>query len=620
MYSSLSSRWHWVFLGFAFALGAFFRFYRFGELPPGLYQDEAYNGLDALDILNGARPIYFPANNGREPLYMYLAALSIGALGRIPAAERLPATLMGLLFIPAMYGLGRVLFNPRVGLLAAFITAGNFWAIGLSRIGLRAGSLPFIAALSLLCAAVGWKKRQVWLVALGGALYGLTFYTYLAARLTPVVLMAFLVFWYIAQRPTFPAWQWLVAFALPASLVVVPLVWYLLQHPQDAVGRVEQVSLLSHGLGPLLNNFIRTLGMFVWQGDLNYRHNLPGRPVFDAFLSLAFVGGVGLAAWRGFKGDRAAVLSLLLGGLMLTPTVLSTDAPHYLRAAGALPFVLLLPAIALDWVWARWRGVVVAGLALSLSLTAYEYFGRYAPDPNVGYAYRAAYTELAEQVGNSVQAGRVIYIDRFLWSYPVLPFLVSPHPNVRVFDTEHPPTPISGDAGVAIWPYEDARLALRAFEPGVAISAAAGPLDRGDSDLEPFALYTLYQSQPPPLSTPLARFESGLQLISALPTPTPNGLRLDLMWRGTQSVEQDLQVFVHLGREGEPPLAQSDSPLGGVLLPARWWRPGEVVIETHFLTQPATSDLKLHIGLYNLATGERVPRIDAPGDSVVIQP
>ena len=25
----------------------------FGEIPPGLYHDEAYHGLDVLDILNG---------------------------------------------------------------------------------------------------------------------------------------------------------------------------------------------------------------------------------------------------------------------------------------------------------------------------------------------------------------------------------------------------------------------------------------------------------------------------------------------------------------------------------------------------------------------------------------
>ena len=46
-------------------LAAALRFIRLDQLPPGLYHDEAYEGLDALRVLDGQTPIYFPANNGR---------------------------------------------------------------------------------------------------------------------------------------------------------------------------------------------------------------------------------------------------------------------------------------------------------------------------------------------------------------------------------------------------------------------------------------------------------------------------------------------------------------------------------------------------------------------------
>ena len=35
-------------------LAAFLRLWRLGEMPPGLYHDEAYNGLDALSLTEGA--------------------------------------------------------------------------------------------------------------------------------------------------------------------------------------------------------------------------------------------------------------------------------------------------------------------------------------------------------------------------------------------------------------------------------------------------------------------------------------------------------------------------------------------------------------------------------------
>ena len=49
-------------------LAAGLRLYHLGEWPPGPYRDEAYNGLDALGVLRGELALFFPANNGREPL------------------------------------------------------------------------------------------------------------------------------------------------------------------------------------------------------------------------------------------------------------------------------------------------------------------------------------------------------------------------------------------------------------------------------------------------------------------------------------------------------------------------------------------------------------------------
>ena len=41
-------------------LAVFLRLYRLDALPPGLYHDEAYNGLDALALLRGDdRPLFF---------------------------------------------------------------------------------------------------------------------------------------------------------------------------------------------------------------------------------------------------------------------------------------------------------------------------------------------------------------------------------------------------------------------------------------------------------------------------------------------------------------------------------------------------------------------------------
>ena len=74
-------------------LAGWLRLYRLGQWPPGFYRDEAYNGLDALGVLSGTT--LFSANNGREPLFIYLVALSVALFGPTVYAVRLPAAVVG---------------------------------------------------------------------------------------------------------------------------------------------------------------------------------------------------------------------------------------------------------------------------------------------------------------------------------------------------------------------------------------------------------------------------------------------------------------------------------------------------------------------------------------------
>ena len=60
----------WLLLGVV-VLAAGLRLWRLDILPPGLFYDEAYNGFDARQVLDGVhRPLFFAANNGREPLFI----------------------------------------------------------------------------------------------------------------------------------------------------------------------------------------------------------------------------------------------------------------------------------------------------------------------------------------------------------------------------------------------------------------------------------------------------------------------------------------------------------------------------------------------------------------------
>lgn len=658
----------WAILLAITLLAAALRFPALGQAPPGLYQDEAWNGLDALQVLQGERPLYFAANNGREPLFIYLVALAVGALGPSPAAIRLVAAVLGTLTIPVTYALGRTWFNRRVGLLAAAILAITFWHIHLSRIGFRAVSLPLITAAALAAAWQGTplllpfnrggeggevrRHTQGWLV-LGGALYGLSFYTYLAARFTPLALA---VFGFYLMRQQNPAGnirlRSLVWFIAAALAVIAPLAIYALQHPDIVFARAGEVLITNPDInkgdlwGTLGRQFLAVLGMFTFRGDAIWRHNLAGRPVFDPLLALAFTLGVILCLAR-FRRQPTAAFALIWTGVMLLPTLLAEDAPHFLRAVGVLPVAVLFPALGLDAAWAwlsrhspAWLGAVLAALALSasLGLTVHDYFGDYVHNPVTSYYFQSAAADLAAEVNRALGAGwdgeglrvstptpqtevRVVLARRFWEGFASIRYLVPETPNLVIADSPAqlpPEVPLR----LFLWPYEPTRDYLEALPRGIRLSAQWGPLARGDLESQPYALYVVYSATPAqPETDPLARFEHGIALLSAQVSRTTSAsgqpaLRVDLSWSTTQPIPEDYTVFVHVENNGQV-VAQHDGPPGAGALPTSWWRPGDAIEDTHPIALGAP-DLtgQIIVGLYHPVTLQRLARLDASGQPV----
>ena len=402
-------------------LAAALRLLWLSDFPPGLYHDEGYNGLDALRVLSGESPVYFPANNGREPAFIYVIAATVGLLGRTPGALRLAATACGTFTIPAAYLMARVWFNRRVALLGTAVLAVTFWHVHLSRIGFRAVTLPLAVALALWAGTRAFRsgKGRDWLLC--GVLYGVCFYTYLPTRFTPIAVLAcgLLLACTGRGRRLWPGALW---FCAGAALAVAPLALYAIGNWDLVMGRAGQVSVLNPAInkgdlwGTLVRQLVGTLGMFFVRGDTIARHNLPGRPVFDPLLGVAMLVGL-VQIVRNRRQALAPVLASVWVAVMVIPTWVAEDAPHFLRAAGALPLLPFLPALGLDaamiWLerrdWARWGAVLVClVLALTLGLTVRDYFLVYVSDVEVAYVFEDAATVLAAEANRFTGIGGTV--------------------------------------------------------------------------------------------------------------------------------------------------------------------------------------------------------------------
>src|SRR3954471_25012422 len=92
---SSDRRWLWAIVGIVL-VAAVLRLWRLDQFPPGLSVDEAYNLLDAQNILHGARPLFLPDNAGREALYSYWQALLVALLGPHALALRVASAAIGI--------------------------------------------------------------------------------------------------------------------------------------------------------------------------------------------------------------------------------------------------------------------------------------------------------------------------------------------------------------------------------------------------------------------------------------------------------------------------------------------------------------------------------------------
>ncbi len=413
----------WIVPALLLFVAVALRLYRLDAVPPGLQHDEVFHGHDAVTVLLGYHPIYFPSNAGNEPLYIYLTAGTIALFGQNAWGIRLAAVICGLATV-GFTGLWiRRAHNTRTAVIASALIAVTFWPLFMSRAGLRSAALPPLAAAT---AWMFWRamqgarckmqdagcKMQVARFVLAGVLLGVTLYTYPASRVLPIVylLFAFCLFTFYASRITQHAARstliGLITFFIATGLIFLPLYLYLRQAPGADV-RLQQlleigaVSALQKGnAGPLLANIRDTLGMFTFRGDPVWRYNIAGRPVFDPLVGALFYLGLIVALWRIRQPRYLFALIWLPVGLL--PSILSDSAPSFLRASASLPVTFLFPALGADWLIERfkWKRALTAAIigvvASSGALSVRDYFVTWPARPEVRAVYRS---DLADAAG-----------------------------------------------------------------------------------------------------------------------------------------------------------------------------------------------------------------------------
>jgi len=149
---------------------------------PGLNSTLWYDEI--LSVVESVRPplstivtTYHDSNH--HPLYAVMSHLSISMLGEQPWTVRLPALLVGVAAIPALYLLGTVVANRREALLATVLLATSYHHIWFSQNARGYSALLLFTLLATWTLLRGLEERKTWWFVAYGILSALGAYTHL---------------------------------------------------------------------------------------------------------------------------------------------------------------------------------------------------------------------------------------------------------------------------------------------------------------------------------------------------------------------------------------------------------------------------------------------------------
>ena len=621
--------------------------------PPGMRYDEMTVVVEADRIREGDRPIYMDGS-AEEALYHYLFAIAEDAIGPSLFTQRWLSAALGLIAVAAIYALGRHMFWPRIGLLAAAFSVAGFWSLMYSRIGLRIVALPAFVLLAMIFFWRGLNLAKVSVPTdnlrlgpsqglsfiIAGILFGISAYTYSATRMLPFVFITFLIYLFIFNRAVLRKHGANIGLTLLIGIALaLPMAIHIATIPaaERRLGEVEgPLDALQRGDGrPLINSTVITAGMFSASGDPESLYNLPNRPVFDLLTGAIFYLAVLLCLRKFRQAKYALVLIWLAFGL--APPMLTWPAASNSHGILAQSPAFLITAIGLDAIASRVRslnGLIIATVLVVHSATAInDYFNRWATNPTVRAEHQAGITATARYFSQHPSSTPLVFssgdvMHRNPWSVTAFR-LIAPigYDNARWFDAR----------SSFIFPHRATDLGLI----NSSLDDAQAPLDsRLIEDLFPIAepapfateafsathlesslnsrLITLTHasvSWPPEAqisesaTLPVA-FGDRLELIGydvrrSIVQPGKN-IRLTTYWRAENLGLQPVSIFVHVLDAPGQIAAQWD----GLTISQQYVQTGDIIVQVHFIPLSpnfAEGTYRLQIGLYSPQTDERVP-------------
>ena len=179
---------------------------------------------------------------------------------------------------------------------------------------------------------------------LSGIFAGLAFNSYTPGRFFFVLPAFFIGLDLVQKHWARKAIKQALLFFIPFVVVIIPLMFYLITNQDTRVDRLffwkNHEMTLGEKVSGTWQNITTVSSMFFFKGDVNGKHNYPGKPALNPVIGLLFIAGLILALKR-FK-DFHNSFFLLYFALSFLPSIMiyPWENPSMLRTFTIIPSVV----------------------------------------------------------------------------------------------------------------------------------------------------------------------------------------------------------------------------------------------------------------------------------------
>jgi len=355
-------------------ISAFLIFFHFTEIPKYLAFDEIEFTKLALSLDNKPYTTYSQLATGHSTLYFYILLASLKTFGINVFALRLPAAIFGILSVLLFYLIMKKTFKQLNNetmkqwfpFFLSLILLSSRWFLNFARFSFEATFLLFLELLSIYFlikfdeklkaktpflrqspgAPMGvWRSKKTvssFYILFSGIFAGLSFISYTPGRIFFILPIGYL---FLTMK------QWnnetmkrLLVFLIPFIIIITPLTLYLSTNQDSRIDKLffwrnHEMTLNEKIIGTANNVKTITL-MFFTKGDMNGKHNYPGKPALNPILGVLFVVGLFLTMKQWNNNNNKLFLIYFALSIFPSLAIYPWENPSMLRTFTVIPSVV----------------------------------------------------------------------------------------------------------------------------------------------------------------------------------------------------------------------------------------------------------------------------------------